>query len=306
MSAVYVLVERARDIQVEDELARRGVTLSGCGFNRAGPCPRCGGVDRFGINLKKQLWNCRGCKRGGDVIDLVRLLDGCDFVAAVKTLTGEQWAPWARTASGQARLESTGAYEREQQRKAAWLWSKGQLPAGTIVESYFASRGINGPLPPTLRYLPPSRPEHHPAMMAAFAMADEPELGILAAPRHVGAVHLTLLTADGRGKADVPKPKIVIGRPLGRPISLAPINDLLALCITEGIEDGLALHRALGVGAWAAGSAPLMPKLAEYVPDWIETIIIELHPDDGRRHAECLAENMIRRGVEVVLREAST
>ena len=52
-----------------------------------GPCPKCGGTDRFAINTSKQIWNCRGCQRGGDVISLVQHLDGCAFDAAVATLS---------------------------------------------------------------------------------------------------------------------------------------------------------------------------------------------------------------------------
>jgi hypothetical protein len=85
---------------------------------------------------------------------------------------------------------------------------------------------------------------------------------------------------------------------------LAPPNALLALTITEGIEDALALTQALGVGAWAAGSAPFMPRLAKHLPDWVEVVTIELHPDGGRRHAEKLAELVRDRGIEVITREA--
>lgn len=30
-----------------------------------GPCPRCGGKDRFAVNRGKGVWNCRGCGEGG-------------------------------------------------------------------------------------------------------------------------------------------------------------------------------------------------------------------------------------------------
>jgi hypothetical protein len=30
-----------------------------------GPCPRCGGNDRFAVNRPKSVWNCRGCGVGG-------------------------------------------------------------------------------------------------------------------------------------------------------------------------------------------------------------------------------------------------
>lgn len=51
----------------------------------AGPCPRCGGEDRF--HVKGQRFYCRQCyPRGGDVIDLVQLLHGVDFREACRLL----------------------------------------------------------------------------------------------------------------------------------------------------------------------------------------------------------------------------
>ena len=80
-------VEQARAVHIEDELARRGIKVSGK-TERDGPCPKCGGDDRFAINIKKQLFNCRGCKVGGDVIDFVRWFDGVGFIEACTTLAG--------------------------------------------------------------------------------------------------------------------------------------------------------------------------------------------------------------------------
>jgi hypothetical protein len=81
-------VERARAVRIESELTRRGIRLRGNGIERAGPCPVCGGDDRFSINTHKQVFFCRGCGGKGDVIDLVELLDGTDFAHAVETLAG--------------------------------------------------------------------------------------------------------------------------------------------------------------------------------------------------------------------------
>src|SRR5215469_16138702 len=80
---------KARSAPIEREIERRGIKLSGNGVERVGPCPKCGGHDRFAINVKKQKWNCRGCGVGGDVIKLVEHLDGVGFTAACETLTGE-------------------------------------------------------------------------------------------------------------------------------------------------------------------------------------------------------------------------
>jgi phage/plasmid primase-like uncharacterized protein len=82
------LIQRAKATRLEDELARRGIVMKGRA-ERSGPCPRCGGVDRFGINTRKQIWNCRGCGVGGDVIALVRHIDGSTFTEAVAVLTGD-------------------------------------------------------------------------------------------------------------------------------------------------------------------------------------------------------------------------
>jgi putative DNA primase/helicase len=80
--------QRARSVPIEGEIERRHIKLSGR-TERIGPCPRCGGDDRFSINVKKGVWHCRGCGKGGDVIALVQHLDKVEFIAACETLTGE-------------------------------------------------------------------------------------------------------------------------------------------------------------------------------------------------------------------------
>jgi putative DNA primase/helicase len=131
---------------------------------------------------------------------------------------------------------------------------------------------------------------------------------MLGNPRNVSSVHLTLLRRDGSGKAELETPKLTIGSPTikvgdemrGLPIVLAPPNDLLGLAITEGIEDALSVYVATGLGAWAAGSASFMPKLADTVPDYIEAVTIWAHPDPaGQKGARQLAQALLDRGIEV-------
>src|ERR1700722_4552927 len=84
-------VERAGRVPIEDEVARRGIKLRGT-TERCGPCPKCGGKDRFSINTAKQVWNCRGCKPPeikGDIVGLVMHLDSTHFLRACETLTNE-------------------------------------------------------------------------------------------------------------------------------------------------------------------------------------------------------------------------
>ncbi|GAB9242091.1 DUF7146 domain-containing protein [Bradyrhizobium diazoefficiens] len=316
-------IEIARSTSTASVLFERGIvkTLKGRNGKLAGPCPNCGGRDRFAVDLRRGLFGCRVCRIGGsDAISLVMALDRCDFLRAVATLAGpppdgrretdddrrarEQSAAERRQRLERERIERE-AREAEEQRqqhgKARWLWSQRQPIGGTIAERYLREvRGIVCPLPPTLAFLPPRKPEHHPAMIAAFALTDEIEPGLLAEPRHVEAVHLTLLRADGSGKADVEPNKIIVASPGDLPIVLAPPNDLLGLAVAEGIEDALTAHQATRLGAWAAGSAGRLTRHASVIPYYIEAVTIHAHADDaGRDGALGLAEGLDRRGIEV-------
>jgi hypothetical protein len=70
-------IERARSVPIAS-IAPPG--LKRCGKELVGPCPRCGGTDRFSIQPDDGVWSCRGCPRkangkiaGGDPIDLIRM-----------------------------------------------------------------------------------------------------------------------------------------------------------------------------------------------------------------------------------------
>jgi Toprim domain len=192
--------------------------------------------------------------------------------------------------------------EHRQRDKAQWLWRQSKPAAGTIVQTYLASRGIElATIPATLRFLPPYKSEHHPAMIAPFGMPSEPEPGVLEIDeKAIAGVHLTLLKPDGAGKAEIEPNKIMVGPSMGSPIVLAPMNDLLGLAITEGIENGLTAHLAEGLGGWAAGSASRLPALAAAVPTYTDSISIFADNDnDGRRHALELARRLRKRGLFV-------
>jgi ribosomal protein L37AE/L43A len=90
-------IERARRADILGVARNLGAWLRRSGGEHVGPCPVCGGKDRFSVNVKKQLWNCRGCGKGGDTIALVRHVDGVTFAQAVERLTGQQWMPMRTT-----------------------------------------------------------------------------------------------------------------------------------------------------------------------------------------------------------------
>ena len=294
-------IARAEAVNIGDVASERGFAFDRAG-NHAGPCPHCGGKDRFSISVRKGAFLCRQChpKGGGGAISLVMFLDDVGFRDAVQTLTGARHTSVRQLKSAPTAINSVD-HDRRQHEKARWLWSRRKPMSGSIAERYLREvRGIACALPPTLGFLPPRKPEHHPAMIAAFAPAEECEPGGLAAPRDVQAVHLTLLHADGSDKADVEPGKLIVGSPGALPIVLAPPNDLLGLAVCEGIEDALSSHEGTGLGAWAAGSAGRIPTLADAIPDYIEAVTIFAHADKaGRDGAHGLAEWLDKRGVDV-------
>jgi hypothetical protein len=187
--------------------------------------------------------------------------------------------------------------------KALWLW-RARLPiGGSIAERYLReARGYGGPLPVTLGFLP-ARGEHPPSMIAAFGLVREVEPGVITiADSAVTGVHLTRLKPDGSGKAVFEDPdehaKKMVGYSIGSPIVLSPPTDLLALGITEGIEDGLSVFEASGLGIWVAGSAARMPTLAEHIPSMLDCVTVFADDDhDGLRHAAELDRRARARGV---------
>lgn len=196
--------------------------------------------------------------------------------------------------------ERTNALRRD---RARWLWSRRRPIAGTPAEIYLRRvRCYGGPLPATLAFLP-SHHQHPPAMIAGFGLPDEREPAVISiSDEAVAGVHLTRLAPGGASKAGTETDKIMVGRPLGSPIVVAPPNDLGGLAITEGIEDALSVHDATGLGAWAAGAASFMPALAAAVPNWIECITILVdHDEAGQSNADALAEGLERRRFSVRL-----
>ena len=129
MSAPHsdIWTANARAVPIEDEIARRGIQLRGK-VERCGPCPKCGGEDRFSINTVKQIFNCRGCGVGGDVINLVQHLDGVDFNTARATLASEPPLAKLNGKSHAAEPKKIGAAKYQYQDEAgnlafAWLGS---------------------------------------------------------------------------------------------------------------------------------------------------------------------------------------
>ncbi len=253
-------------------------------------CPHCGPARRSPVNRLRKVMRVWRLNLGFATYHCIR--------CGKSGYTGDRTAaqPDAVTLE-RARVEAAereAAARAKRLSKANGLWRRRKPIARTIAERYLREvRGIPCRLPATLAYLPPAKPEHSPALIAAYGVPTEPEPGLLTIPEvAVRAVQLVLLKADGT-KADVTPNKITFGLPSGLPIVLAPMNDLLGLAICEGAENALSVHASTGLGAWASGGASFLPMLADAVKRLTtlpECVTIFIDPDpDGQRYGYELA-----------------
>ncbi|OCC05242.1 hypothetical protein BA190_10085 [Labrys sp. WJW] len=269
-------VARARDVDLVSEVERRGIKL-GKGHERAGPCPiERQGRDRFAVNVRKKLWSCRGCGTGGDVIKLVMMASGIDFLAACELLAGppphgraltpEEKAEIAEreakrdkeAADAQAEKDRQADAYREKERKRLYeIWCAGRALAGTPAAYYLEARGIpQVPATAALRFHPQMRyyvPESNgwkmvhtgPALNAAIVGPDGRFRGL----------HTTYLTREngfwrkfspGLDPDGEPWPeKKVRGTKKGNHIVLRSVPEPRRLFVGEGIETGLSVWYAM-------------------------------------------------------------
>lgn len=270
-------VDAARAVPVADVIAGRGIPLAGGGRDEmVGPCPVCGGTDRFSINTRKNVFFCRGSGRGGDAIALTEYLDGADFLAACETLTGaapprgegtrlspEQLAAREaeRRAREAARARDDNAYrEAERRRLFERFWRPASPIEGTAAAAYLALRGIAGKIPgPALRFYGQMPYAHGKGVDGAARVLHRGPALLAAITDDAGTfrgLHVTWIDLDApKGKARVIDPdtgevlpaKKVRGSLAGNRIMLVPawLGDARAVYAGEGIETVLSVWSAL-------------------------------------------------------------
>jgi hypothetical protein len=274
------------DTDILSIAVRLGAKLTRSGNEYIGPCPVCGGLDRFSINAKKGLWNCRGCGKGGDNIALVRHIIKCDFVAAAYFV-----AESASLDTGSPEPAADQATDDAGTRRAGATWACSEDPRGTPVERYLNSRKLNlddGVAGTALRWHPGERYGAGciGAMIALFRniVTDQPQ-----------AISRTYLGTDGRKIT-----RRFLGPVAGAAIKLDPepsITDRLA--VGEGIETCLTA-RQLGLGpSWALGSAGAIERFP--VLHGIEELSINREHCDVNAHAAEACETRWREAFRRVL-----
>ena len=287
-------IERARSTSLTDMVAG----LRRVGAEHVGPCPVCGGTDRFSINSRKQVWNCRGCQVGGDAIALAMHLHDVNFRTAVEMLAGPSLTP------ALPRIEiivppaqrPDDPSERKFQALAMNTWNNAGPIAGTLAETYLASRRLafDDPDGDVLRFHPactfgPNTKLPCMVTIVRNIITNEPQ-----------AIHRTALTPDGR-KID----RMALGPIGGGAVKLTDDADVThVIAIGEGIETTLSIRLLPGLSTmpvWSvlnANGISSFPVLPEIQSVWIA--VDNDASGTGEKAARALTQSMNAAGVETV------
>lgn len=249
-----------------------------------GPCPMCGGHDRFRWDNKegRGTWFCSKCG-AGDGAQLAMNFLGCDFRALRAKL--EELLPKSSVRASKPQKELT---PEERSKALNKLWHEGDpIKASGPVGVYLMAR---------LGFIPDTG-ELREAIYGTYALMLARVRDPLGKPC---SLHRTYLTMEGRKIAR----KLFQGDlPKGCAIRLMKHDDTLG--IAEGIETALSCHALDGVPTWAAMNSALMENFLP--PMGVSRIIIFGDRDSlygGQKSAYVLAERLARdktRKVEVRL-----
>jgi hypothetical protein len=319
MTPLEAAVARARAVDILDVVERLGVAgLKKRGTERIGPCPACGGRDRFAINPRLGLFNCRNCG-GGDGIDLVRFVCGSSLAEAVAFVNG---APirfaGKRPSESRARTRASEKESETQARRDAFV--AGQIK--TLVRELAPVRGTPGEA-----YLREIRGIDVDAIVDVLERVDAigwhpqvyfNESGHPLNGRHLGCIVGVMtdpVTAQPTGAIsrtylDQNLRKVGKAKTLGAParmVRLSPDEDVLeGLVLGEGLETCLAAAANYGLRPiWSTGSAATMGKFP--VLSGIEALtLLADHDDAGEDAARKTEARWLAAGREVLIHRPRT
>lgn len=261
----------AKAMAIGDVAERLGLDmLRRTGSEMIGPCPNCGGTDRFGINLQAGVFQCRRdcgphCK--GDQIALVQHVMGMEFRAALDWLCGraeglseaERETRRRRAAETRRKQDEYARRRREDSiREARRIWSTCQPAEDSPVRDYLTLRGIDRArfpvIPPTIRFAPEARytipAEGQPGKWDIVHTGPAMVCAVVDAANYTTAVHRTWLDlSQPKGKLILPDPrkpgetlpaKKVLGSKKGAAIRFHIPQGCDTMVMGEGVETTLS------------------------------------------------------------------
>lgn len=215
--------------------------------NKHGPCPMCGGVDRFRFDNKEGAGTfiCSQCGAGNGM-DLAMKFTGRPFAevaAEIDAILGN-----TKIEPDRQRPDMTEAQRMAALRELAQATQR--ITKGDLADKYLTARGVGQAVyPKTLRFAANIRDGEgclRPALVATVQAPDGSN----------ATLHRTFLRPDGMAKAEMASPrKLMPGTlPEGAAIRLSDYEGG-PLGIAEGIETALSATELFDMPAWAAINA---------------------------------------------------
>lgn len=281
MTALVDIANLRRDNPLPD-IAGAVVDLKPAGREWKACCPfHQERTPSFTIFAGGERFHCFGCGAHGDVLDFVQALHGVGLRDAAAMLGAETLPTVSLPPLPPAPDKSEAIAE------ALAIWRAAVPATGTLAETYLRSRAITCEPPLSLRYaeLPFGRRGRvYPCMIACVSSPEGPLQGI----------QRTYLADDGRGKADVPAPRLSLGLITGGANRLGPAVPDMIVC--EATEDALSLQQELGRSAWAAAGTSNLPKIR--FPSLVRSVAVGGDNDAaGREAAQKAARSFADRGL---------
>lgn len=261
--------------------------------NKHGPCPMCGGKDRFRFDDSegRGTYICSQCG-AGDGMKLAIEYTGKPFREVAAMIDG---------IVGNVRAETPPPQMTEDQirdrLRDTWKATEAVTP-GDLVHKYLATRGVDELIyPEALRFAPSLRDGEggtRPAMVAMVGVHGEDKFC---------SMHRTFLKPDGTGKAEMAAPRKLMPGPLpdGACVMLSEYTGG-PLGIAEGIETAMSASALYEMPVWSAINSTILAKWLP--PEGCEEVAVFGDNDPkygGQAAAWALAHKLAVKGLHVTV-----
>jgi putative DNA primase/helicase len=265
--------------------------------NKHGPCPLCGGKDRFRFDDKdgKGSYFCSRCG-AGDGFDLLKRINGWSFAEAAKEV---------EKIIGSCKANLPKAIDRSSNEKRIKRIHSGlkRINHSDLAGKYLLSRGI--------KIFPVQDVYFHPGIAYYEKDVEGKPIKVGVFPAMVSifrniageacSYHITYLTHDGKKLANYESKKFLpkIRDMTGGAIRLGGIYERIG--IAEGIETAMSAMQYSGYPVWAAANANFLQNVQ--IPESVKSIVIYTDEDKsftGQKVAYTLANRLkVQEGMEV-------